>query len=265
MPSTNGHGPKRAILYARVSTDEQARSGYSLAQQLEALTVYAAREGYEVLEEVQDPGQSGASLERPGMDRVRDLVAAGGVSVVLAQDRDRFAREPAYHCLLRREFEEYGTKIRAINARGDESPEGELTDGILDQLAKFERSKTAERTRRGKLQKARSATRRTAADKLETIRRRAERLEGLEQDRDALMEFYAGAVPEDLERLGPEERRRIYGRLRLELWARSDGTLEARGVLLEGLRIGPEDGPTVCETTLAPSPRRARSWSSSIS
>jgi DNA invertase Pin-like site-specific DNA recombinase len=35
MPNTNGHGPKRAILYARVSTEEQARSGYSLAQQLE--------------------------------------------------------------------------------------------------------------------------------------------------------------------------------------------------------------------------------------
>src|SRR5688500_18429029 len=99
MPSTNG--PKRAILYARVSTDEQARSGYSLAQQLEALREYAVREGYEVLEEVQDPGQSGASLERPGMDHVRDLVATGGVSVVLAQDRDRFSREPAYHYLLR--------------------------------------------------------------------------------------------------------------------------------------------------------------------
>jgi site-specific DNA recombinase len=155
MPSTNGHGPKRAILYARVSTDEQARSGFSLAQQLEALREYASREGYEVLEEVSDPGQSGASLERPGMDRVRDLVAEGGVSVVLAQDRDRFAREPAYHYLLRREFEEYGTKIRALNDRGDDSPEGELTDGILDQLAKFERAKTAERTRRGKLQKAR--------------------------------------------------------------------------------------------------------------
>ena len=115
MPSTNGHGPAkpRAILYTRVSTDEQARTGYYLAQQLEALRDYAAREGYEVLEEVADPGQSGASLERPGMDRVRDLVAAGGVSVVLAQDRDRFAREPAYHYLLRREFEEHGTKMRA--------------------------------------------------------------------------------------------------------------------------------------------------------
>src|SRR4028119_755333 len=155
MTSTNGHGLKRAVLYARVSTDEQAKSGYSLAQQLEALREYAAREGYEVLEEVSDPGQSGASLERPGMDRVRDLVAAGGVFVVLAQDRDRFAREPAYHYLLRREFEEHGTKIRALNDRGDDSPEGELTDGILDQLAKFERAKTAERSRRGKLRKAR--------------------------------------------------------------------------------------------------------------
>jgi site-specific DNA recombinase len=138
-----------------VSTDEQARSGYSLAQQLEALRAYAAREGYEVLEEVSDPGQSGASLERPGMDRVRDLVAVGDVSVVLAQDRDRFAREPAYHYLLRKEFEEHGTKIRALNERGDDSPEGELTDGILDQLGKYERAKISERSRRGKLQKAR--------------------------------------------------------------------------------------------------------------
>src|SRR5918995_216046 len=154
MHSTNGNGYKRAILYARVSTDEQARSGYSLAQQIEALREYVGREGYEVLEEVVDPGQSGASLERPGMDRVRDLVAAGGVSVVLAQDRDRFAREPAYHYLLRSEFEEHGTKIRALNDRGDDSPEGELTDGILDQLAKYERAKIVERSRRGKLRKA---------------------------------------------------------------------------------------------------------------
>ena len=79
MQSTNGHGPKRAVLYARVSTEEHTRSGYSLAQQLEALRAHTVREGYEVLEEVTDPGQSGASLERPGMDRVRGLVAAGGV------------------------------------------------------------------------------------------------------------------------------------------------------------------------------------------
>ncbi|MBA2442635.1 MAG: recombinase family protein [Rubrobacter sp.] len=157
MPTTNGSeaGPKKAVLYARVSTEEQARSGYSLAQQLEALRQYAAAEGYEVLEEVADPGQSGASLERPGMDRVRDVVAGGGVSVVLAQDRDRFAREPAYLYLLKQEFAERGSVFRSLNDRGDESPEGELTDGILDQLAKFERAKTAERTRRGRFRRAR--------------------------------------------------------------------------------------------------------------
>jgi site-specific DNA recombinase len=136
MPNTNGHGLNTlvlwAIIYVRVSTDEQARSGYSLAQQIEACREWCEREGYEVLEVITDPGQSGASLERPGMDRVRDLVAAGGVSVVLAQDRDRIAREPAYHYLLRKEFEEYGCKIRALNDRGDDSPEGDLTDGILD-------------------------------------------------------------------------------------------------------------------------------------
>ncbi len=85
------------------------------------------------------------------MDRVRDLVAAGVITLVLAQDRDRFAREPAYHYLLHREFEDYGCKMRSLDDRGDDSPEGELTDGILDQLAKYERAKTAERTHRGKL------------------------------------------------------------------------------------------------------------------
>src|SRR3712207_6060310 len=155
MPSANGYHPKSAVLYGRVSTEEQARSGYSLAQQLEALREYASREGYEVLAEVTDPGQSGASLERPGMDRVRDLVASGDVSVVLAQDRDRFAREPAYHYLLREEFREYGCALRALNDRGDDTPEGEFMDGVLDQLAKLERAKIAERTRRGKHRKLR--------------------------------------------------------------------------------------------------------------
>ena len=156
MPSTNGHARKLAIPYARVSTEEQARSGYSLAQQLEACRAWCAREGYEILEEVTDPGQSGASLARPGMDHVRDLVAIWGGGdavelVVLAQDRDRFAREPAYLYLLKQEFEQRGTRVHSLNDRGDDSPEGELTEGILDQLAKFERAKTAERTRRAGL------------------------------------------------------------------------------------------------------------------
>jgi hypothetical protein len=65
MPSTNGHGPKRAILYARVSTQEQATKGYSLAQQLDALRAYATREGHEILEEERTLDRAGRALRGP--------------------------------------------------------------------------------------------------------------------------------------------------------------------------------------------------------
>ncbi len=55
MPSTNSHGPKTALTDARVSTDEQSRTGHSLRQLIEALRGYTIREGYEVLEELADP------------------------------------------------------------------------------------------------------------------------------------------------------------------------------------------------------------------
>lgn len=155
MPSTNGHGSKTAILYARVSTDEQARSGYSLAQQIEALRAHAEREGLEVLEEVSDAGYSGASLERPGMDRVRELVGGGGVSVVLAQDLDRISREPWHYEYLRSLFEDHRTELGSLDDSGDDSPMGEFMRYIRRGVAKLEKQDIAKRTRRGKLQKAR--------------------------------------------------------------------------------------------------------------
>src|SRR5918998_4491093 len=142
MPSTNGHGSKKAILYARVSTQEQAAKGYSLAQQLEALRSYAAQEGYEVIEEVQDPGQSGASLARPGMDRVRDLGAPGGVAVVLAQDADRLTRDPIHRAFLDEEMERFGTRLMALDDWGDDSHEGELLRYMKGWVSKGERLKT---------------------------------------------------------------------------------------------------------------------------
>jgi DNA invertase Pin-like site-specific DNA recombinase len=154
MPSTNGH-KKTAVLYSRVSTSEQAEKGYSLAQQLQALREYAAHEGYEVLEEVTDPGQSGASLVRPGLDRARDLVAEGGVSVVLAQDADRITRDPAHRAFLDEEFERLGTRLVALDDWGDDTHEGELLKYLKGWVSKGERLKTTERTRRGKLQKVR--------------------------------------------------------------------------------------------------------------
>lgn len=145
-----------AILYARVSTPKQVEKGYSLDQQIECLCQYAAEHELEVLEEIRDAGYSGATLDRPGMDRIFAVVAGGGVDVVLAQDADRITREPWHFGYLKAEFERYGTKLRALDDGDDETPEGEFFAGIRRGKSKMEREYTKRRTRRGKEKKIRS-------------------------------------------------------------------------------------------------------------
>ena len=145
---------KAAILYARVSTPGQADRGYSLEQQMEALRHHAEENGLRVLEEVRDAGYSGATLERPGMDRILELVAGGGVDLVLAQDADRITREPWHYGYLKATFEQYGTRLRALDERDDDTPEGEFFADIQRGMKKMEREYTMRRTRRGKRRKA---------------------------------------------------------------------------------------------------------------
>lgn len=142
-------------MYARVSTPGQAERGYSLNGQMETLRDHAVAQGYEVVDEVTDAGWSGAYLERPGLDHVRELVRAGAVDVVLARTRDRISREPGLTYLLKMEFAEYGCQLRALNDLGDGTPEGELGDGMLDQIGRFQRQVLAREGNKGKLRKAR--------------------------------------------------------------------------------------------------------------
>lgn len=145
----------RAIIYSRVSTSRQESEGYSLRQQVEALREYARAEGYEVVEEVQDADFSGSTLERPGLDRVRDLVESGAADVVLAQDADRVSREPGDRAHLDVEFERQGAKIVALDDWDSDSPEGELLRFIKGWSAKQERLRFRERSRRGTQRKVR--------------------------------------------------------------------------------------------------------------
>ena len=110
----------KAVLYSRVSTKDQVE-GYSLRDQARALREYAKDQGHEIVAEIEDAGYSAAYLERPGMDRVRDLVAAGGVDLVLAQDADRITREPGDRALLDLEAERHACKWVALDDWGDDS------------------------------------------------------------------------------------------------------------------------------------------------
>lgn len=143
----------KCIIYGRVSTRIQAEEGYSLEAQIQRLREYAAEQGYEVLAAIKDEGYSGSTLARPGLDRVRDMVAEGGVGFVLAADRDRFARKVVLNGLLEEELARHGCKTKALNDYGDDSPEGVLMRGIQTQFGEYERLKIVERTRRGKNRK----------------------------------------------------------------------------------------------------------------
>jgi site-specific DNA recombinase len=154
MNSNNGDGSRRAVLYCRVSGEEQRKKGYSLADQLDTLRRWCSEKGYEIVDEVEDGGYSGAYLERPGLDRVREMVATGSVNAVVVLFRDRIARG-VYAQLLAEEFRDHGARLVALNSRGDDSPDGELGDNILDVISGWERKKIAERMNRGKRRKAR--------------------------------------------------------------------------------------------------------------
>ena len=153
--TTKGDGSgARAVLYARVSTQEQTK-GYSIRQQLEAMHAWCVAEGHEVLEECTDPGDSGQHLERAGLDRARDLVETGRASVIVAQDADRITREPAHRLLLDSEMGRRGARLIALDDWGDDTHEGSLLRYMRSWVAKGELLKTAERTRRGLARKIR--------------------------------------------------------------------------------------------------------------
>jgi site-specific DNA recombinase len=150
MPSTNGHGPRRAIFYARVSTDERAKKGFSILDQFRALREYVAREHYDVIEEVEEDGYSGGDPYRPGLQRVMELAEGGAADIVLAAKRDRFFRSRLHRLLWDQDLKDLGVRLVALNHTGNR-----LADGFQDDFAEWEKEQIAIRTMAGKCQKAR--------------------------------------------------------------------------------------------------------------
>src|SRR5690348_9015984 len=91
-----------AVIYARVSTDEQAK-GYSLSTQVESCSHYAKLKGYQILSVFTDD-YTGESLDRPGLDSMRAFIRANRVNVIIILDVDRWARKSIYQMLLEDEF-----------------------------------------------------------------------------------------------------------------------------------------------------------------
>jgi site-specific DNA recombinase len=147
-----------AAIYARVSSERQ-RQEQTIQSQTAALRELAEQRGLVVPEEFifEDDGFSGASLQRPALERLRDRAFEGCFEVVLCHAPDRLARRYAYQVLLLEALTRGG--IEVVFAKEPErsgSPEDELLRQFQGMIAEYERAQIAERCRRGKLHRARA-------------------------------------------------------------------------------------------------------------
>jgi site-specific DNA recombinase len=147
-----------AAIYARVSCERQ-RQEQTIQSQTAALRELAEQRGLLVPDDLlfEDDGFSGASLQRPALERLRDRAFEGCFDVLLCHAPDRLARRYAYQVLLLEELARGG--IEVVFAKEPErsgSPEDELLRQFQGMIAEYERAQIAERCRRGKLHRARA-------------------------------------------------------------------------------------------------------------
>src|SRR5438105_10741161 len=144
----------RAAVYGRVSTTRQAQA-QTIEQQLDRLRAAVAGHGWELHEQhvYRDDGYSGASLGRPGLDRLRDHAALAELDAVLVTAPDRLARNYVHQVLLIDELAGHGCQVEFVDRPMSQDPHDQLLLQIRGAVAEYERSLIAERMRRGRRQK----------------------------------------------------------------------------------------------------------------
>ena len=147
---TGEAGVKRVALYLRVSTDEQAEHGYSIPEQRRELVAHAEREGWRVVDVIEDDGYSGAVDIRPGWDRVKDLADAGEIDVVLGKKRNRLFRSRRHRLNNEAYLLERGVTLVALDDAGHR-----FADAVMDEFSDWYREEVAQNTRAGRMHKAR--------------------------------------------------------------------------------------------------------------
>jgi site-specific DNA recombinase len=144
--------PLIVALYARVSSDQQAKTG-TIDSQIAALEERIMLDEQRIAEDLQfvDAGVSGATLIRPQLERLRDQAALGSVDRLYVLSPDRLSRRYAHQVLLLEELSACGVEVVFLNHAVGTTPEEELLLQMQGMIAEYERAKIMERNRRGKL------------------------------------------------------------------------------------------------------------------
>lgn len=139
-----------AGLYLRVSTDEQAREGYSIAAQRDRLIAFCQAQGWTVADIYSDEGYSGTLLDRPALSRLRQDAAAGRVNMVLVWKVDRLSRKVAHLAAIVEELDRHKVSFRSVTEPFDTShAAGRAFMQMLGVFAELERENIRERSKMG--------------------------------------------------------------------------------------------------------------------
>ena len=144
----------RAALYARVSTPHQTQTE-TIEQQLDQLKRHIDEQGWSLEEKhiFRDDGRSGATLNRPGLDRLRDTVRFGEIDCIVLTTPDRLARNYVHQMILLDELEAVGCQVHFLDRPMSRDPHDKLLLQIRGAVAEYERTLITDRMRRGRLAK----------------------------------------------------------------------------------------------------------------
>jgi site-specific DNA recombinase len=146
---TRGPGIMRVVGYVRVSTDEQASDGVSLAAQEAKVRAYCGLYELELVELVRDPGASAKTLDRPGLARALGLLDRGEAAGIVVAKLDRLTRSVADLAeLLDRYFgDRPGKQLFSVGDSIDtRTAAGRLVLNVLMSVAQWELETIVERT-----------------------------------------------------------------------------------------------------------------------
>ena len=142
----------RTAFYVRVSTERQQQA-QTIEQQVVLLRAYVADRPDWVIEEqhiFRDDGHTGAKLQRPGLDALRDQAARANFDVVLVTAPDRLARNYVHQMVILEELERHGISVVFIDRPPSDDPHEQLVVQIRGAVAEYERTLIADRMRRGR-------------------------------------------------------------------------------------------------------------------
>lgn len=145
--------PKRVVIYIRVSTQEQAKEGYSIEAQREKLLAYCKARGWQVVAVIVDPGYSGSNLDRPGIQELISNITNYDVVLVYKLDRLSRSQMDTLH-LIEHVFLPNGVDFISMSESFDTStPFGRAVIGILSVFAQLERETIKERMDMGRVER----------------------------------------------------------------------------------------------------------------